>query len=279
MGLHEEAVRLALDCSVQLAQARIQQAREGASPASEELHRRLWTIVVRHVLDSPQDTSVKVAQALQLVQESGVLTVEHVLPSLPDATEIDEVKAAIEDSLQRSTRAIETLRDKMKTLTLGADKIGQEIRALRSRYAIVGADQRCALSGEPVLGRPMFVFSTGNVYNADALTQFVVPHLPFQQQARVSELQSSIKQTERALDAARSTASSAQEDDTPAEEPAGKRIERLAATLQALQAEFDEIIAADDPLCGDMIISTLQSNFGAAQGESPWCSTDWGLHA
>lgn len=278
MGLHEEAVRLALDCSVQLAQARIEQAREGAAPASEELLRRLWTIVVRHVLESPQDTSTKVAQALQLVQQSGVLTVEHVLPSLPDATEIDEVKAAIEASLQRSTRAIETLRDKMKTLTLGADKIGQEIRALRSRYAIVAADQRCALSGALVLGKPMFVFSTGNVYNADALTQFVVPHLPYQQQARVSELQSSIKTTERALDDARATDAASQEQDGSAE-PTGKRVERLAATLQVLQAEFDEIIAADDPLCGDVVISTLQHNFGAAKGESPWCSMDWSVQA
>ncbi len=269
-------MRLALDCSVELAQARINQAREGAAPVNDETLRRLWTIVVRHVLDSPRDTSEKVAQALQLVKESGVLTVEHVLPSLPDSTEIDEVKAAIEDSLQRSTRAIETLRDKMKTLTLGADKIGQEIRALRSRYAIVNADQRCALSGVPVLGRPMFVFSTGNVYNADALTQFVVPHLPFQQQATVSELQSSIKQTERALDAARAAASQPSEEEGQ-EEPAGKRVERLAATLQALQAEFDEIIAADDPLCGDVIIGTLDCEFGAAKGESPWCSTDWSV--
>ena len=132
----------------------------------------------------------------------------------------------------------------------------------------------------PVLDGAMYVFPTGNVYHADVLTQFVVPHLPATMQAAVSELQSSISKTRRALDQARSQALAPEQTQTDSgsdAEPAAKRVERLAASVQTLQAEFDELIAGDDPLCGEVAIATIDRPFGAAPGEGSWCNLDWSL--
>lgn len=280
MGLHEEAVRLALSVSVDLAVQCVQPVKAlEASTESRILLRRLYRLIVLHVLSQGGGSRESVAEAIRLVHDSKVLSVEDILPILPGTTKIDEVKGAIEASLARSTQTIEGLRDGMKVLTGNADKIGEAIRELRARYAVVSSDQRCVLSGVPVLGSPMYVFPTGNVYRADALAQFVVPHLPAKTRKQLHGLQGSISQTQARLSSARAAmerrgAGAAVEAD---EEPAAKRVERLAAELQGMQAELDELVAGDDPLCGELVIDTIDTPFGKAPGEELWCRLDWQL--
>jgi len=119
----------------------------------------------------------------------------------------------------------------MNDLTESAQVIRSETEALAHKPMRVTADQRCALSGKPLLaeGAPYYVFSSGFAYLADALTDFVAPHLSEEQQARLDALAA-----------------------------------KLGASLGAderdlLEAEVDGLVAAECPLTGSLMIESVDA--------------------
>jgi len=100
MGLYEEAVELALRVDVDL-------AKENASkPRDEEVVKRLWLMIARHVIQETTSPPASVKDALLLLSECPHLKIEDILPFFPDFVMIDDFKPEICKSLQEYSEKI-----------------------------------------------------------------------------------------------------------------------------------------------------------------------------
>ncbi|CAN0058467.1 unnamed protein product, partial [Phaeothamnion confervicola] len=144
MGLHTEAVQLALRTDVALAKANADR------PADPELRRRLWLMVARHTVEQ---RGGDVKDALAVLQECGsdLLRIEDVLPFFPDFAVIDAFKAEICASLEGYNGRIEGLRREMDEYAASAGAIQEEIAGLRRRSMYLSSSQTCELCGAGVL--------------------------------------------------------------------------------------------------------------------------------
>lgn len=61
----------------------------------------------------------------------------------------------------------------MDDLTLSADRIRADVKALRNRFGFVNIGQKCDLSGQPVLSGPFYIFPCTHVFLVDALVRHV----------------------------------------------------------------------------------------------------------
>merc|ERR1711884_421955 len=97
MHLFEEAVKLALEIDqskdYSLARNIAQQVEnrdfvEDGSATKEEKKKKLWMMIARHIINEKEDTQA----ALKIVADSEHLSIEDILPILPDITQIGEFK-------------------------------------------------------------------------------------------------------------------------------------------------------------------------------------------
>src|SRR5690606_16686925 len=103
--------------------------------------------------------------------------IEDILPYFPDFLTIDHFKEAICKSLEEYNGTIETLRADMKMATDSAADIRDEIRALRNRYMIVNADDKCILCGFPVFAEHFYAFHCGHLFHQKCLANEVLDYL------------------------------------------------------------------------------------------------------
>jgi len=218
MELYEEAVQLALQVDVELAKTNADRPKEA------EVRKRLWLVIAKHTIESQSDTQ----QAMHILKECPLLKIEDILPFFRDFVTIDDFKTKIVESLEEYDAKIDKLKAQMDEHTQSAKGIHKEIEQLQERKFTVPSSEVCALSGRPILSGPFYVFPSNYAYLADELTGHVLPHLEAKKQARVEELQVWLTST-----------------DTP------------AADRLVYQAEFDNLIAAECPLTGNIMIESI----------------------
>jgi hypothetical protein len=122
------------------------------------------------------------------------------------------------------------------------DNLRDEIRRLKSHRMRMRPDARCSFTNKLVLnaGEPFYVFPSGFVVLASALTAEVYPYLNKKQQERVQQL-------ERILS-------------SPIDSSGGK-----AERVEVLQAELDGLIAAECPLTGHVMIESIDREFDGCE--------------
>ena len=202
--------------------------------------KRLWLMIAKTAAAEGSDRGDidVVSKVVSVLKDCGpdVLSIEDVLPFLPDFAQIDQIKDEICEALTPYSSKIEGFLKEMNQCDKACDGLRAEISRLRTHRMEMKSDARCAFTNKLVLqsGEPFYVFPSGYVFLESALKKEVMPHLNQKQKLRVEELQRKLGQK-----------------DTSA----------LDGTRDDLQAELDGLIAAECPLTGSIMVNSIDAPF------------------
>ncbi|EDV25490.1 uncharacterized protein TRIADDRAFT_55631 [Trichoplax adhaerens] len=230
MGLFDEAVELALkEVSVDLAKNNAQIPED-----DEELKRRLWLLIARHVIEEKND----IKQAMDFLKDCDLLKIEDILPFFPDFVTIDHFKDAICSSLQEYNKHIESLRQEMQEATESAKSLREDIQAMKNSYRIISVQETCTICSFNIMSRAFYLFPCGHMFHTDCLIAEVEPHLNDRQRSRLRELQKKLGTSYTTeLQAAEST------------------------LRDSCKDELDELVASECLYCGELMISLIDQPF------------------
>nr|XP_039247799.1 vacuolar protein sorting-associated protein 18 homolog [Styela clava] len=239
MTLYEEAVSLALKVDVDLAKSIAN--RPELEEEDEELRKKLWMLIARHVVQEKKD----IKRAMQFLQESGdLLKIEDILPFFPDFVTIDHFKDALCESLDEYNKHIKQLKDEMNESTDSAHAIRADIQETRNHHLVVGGSDKCALCNGILLSRGFYGFPCSHSFHSDCLWKTVTPYLTPDKQVRADEMQ-------RELNALNQ--SSSIQDQSGAKDSKRRR--------QEIVFELDELIATECAYCGEIAINSIDELF------------------
>jgi vacuolar protein sorting-associated protein 18 len=235
-GMRSQAVELALKVDPSLARKLAQESIE------LEERKRLWLMIAKTAAsDGTSSGKDVVSRVVSVLKDCGpdVLSIEDVLPFLPDFAQIDQIKDEICEALTSYSSKIEGYLREMNECDQACSSIREEIAQLRKHHMHVKADARCAFTKKHVLsaGEPFYAFPSGYVVLASALKEEVIPCLDEKQRSRVEELEKLIL--------------------------AGGR----EVPIQSLQAELDGILAAECPLTGSIMVESIDRPFSLDDSE------------
>jgi hypothetical protein len=151
----------------------------------------------------------------------------------PDFAQIDQIKEEICDSLTAYSSKIEGFLKEMSDCDQICESLRGEIGRLRDHQMRMKADARCAITNKVVIGagEPFYVFPSGYVILASALTKEVLPYLNKKQHDRVMELEGLLKSGNHAIN------------------------------REEVQAELDGLIAGECPLTGSVMVESIDRDF------------------
>lgn len=180
-----------------------------------------------------------------------ILSIEDVLPFLPDFAQIDQFKDEICDALASYSSKIEHYLKEMNDCDQACDALREELSRLRTVGTQVRADARCAFTNKPILhvGEPFYAFPSGYVVLETALKKEVIPHLNEKQLGRLKFIENELASVHNRAQASSRRARSPYEvakDDYDTEE---------------LQVELDGLIAAECPLTGSIMVDSIDKGF------------------
>jgi hypothetical protein len=230
-GMRQQAVELALKVDPALAR----QLARGSVGKDER--KRLWLMIAKSAASDGSSRGGKdvVSRVVAVLKDCGpdVLSIEDVLPFLPDFAQIDQIKDEICEALTSYSSKIETYLNEMNECDQLCASVREEIGRLRNHNMRVKADARCAFTNKLVLGagEPFYAFPSGYVVLASALEKEVLPCLDEKQRARVAELKSLLKNR---------SGLESQHD---------------------LQSELDGLLAAECPLTGSTMVESIDQGF------------------
>ena len=112
------------------------------------------------------------------------------------------------------------------------------------------------------MSKPFYVFSCGHRFHADRLAEAVLPHLQPSRQKKLHELQSQLEVLSRETDTSSLDSKSALPSklDLVTIHHQHNVSVKFNATSQ-VQAEIDDLIAAECPFCGDIMIRNIDKPF------------------
>jgi hypothetical protein len=181
-----------------------------------------------------------VSRVVSVLKDCGpdVLSIEDVLPFLPDFAQIDQIKDEICEALTSYASRIEGYLREMSDRDRSCDELRSELARLKNHRMRIKADAKCALSNKPVLsaGEPFYAFPSGYVVLSSALKLDVLPFLTEKQRGRVTEL----------------------------EEHLAKSAGESASVRSLLQSELDGLLAAECPLTGSVMVESIDKPFDDA---------------
>ncbi|KAJ7548955.1 hypothetical protein O6H91_07G034600 [Diphasiastrum complanatum] len=267
MGMHEEAVALALWVDPELAKIEADKVEDDI-----DLRKKLWLMIAKHVIQ--QEKGIKgenIRKAIAFLKETdGLLKIEDILPFFPDFTLIDDFKDAICSSLEDYNRQIEELKLEMNDATRGADNIRRDISALSQRYAIIGRDEECGVCGRKILAlgtvrgshgsatgyasfmAPFYIFPCEHTFHADCLVGYVTKHVDQGERDLIMELKNKLKVLVNEMSKVTTKASN-NHNEVPADGG--------SSPLEQIRAQLDDVVAGECPFCGELMIREIAQPF------------------
>ena len=240
-GMRQQAVELALKVDPALAR---ELARESVDT---DERKRLWLMIARNAAAGGDNRGGRdvVAKVVSVLKDCGpdVLSIEDVLPFLPDFAQIDQIKDEICDALTSYSSKIESFLKEMNECDQTCDALREEIRRLSSHRMLMHAEARCAFSNKLVLdaGEPFYVFPSGYVILESPLKKEVMPYLNEKQRARVAEIENLLNDLRKDTNVIES--------------------EDRETQIEALQSELDGLVAAECPLTGVIMVNSIDRGF------------------
>lgn len=158
LQLWQPAVQLALTFDVALAE---QTAANDAIAST--VRRQLWLLIAEHRIrrSAAADT---VGEALHVLAKcGGLLRIEDVLAFFDDFDRIDQLRAAIIDTLRTSCDAVQRLRDEMTDAAGAAELVRGELQAFRQRSVRIAADAKCAVCRCMLMEAAFLAFQCGHM--------------------------------------------------------------------------------------------------------------------
>lgn len=211
-----------------------------------------WLLIARNAAansSSSKDGKDVVARVVMVLKDCGpdVLSIEDVLPFLPDFAQIDQFKDEICDALTAYSSKIEHYLKEMNDCDQACDALREEVKSLKtSGTTRVRTDARCALTNKPILGQSLYAFPSGYVVLESALKRDVIPYLNEKQAARVNVLEKELEKLRKARDSRGQTSYEIVNNDYEIDE---------------LQVELDGLIAAECPLTGSVMVDSIDRGF------------------
>ncbi|BHF61244.1 Vacuolar protein sorting-associated protein 18 like protein [Sparganum proliferum] len=223
LGLYERAVEEAL------AKNNVDLAKEIVNSETLEVdtQRALWLRIARHVISDKSNLQ----EATALLRESSLLSLEDVFPLFPDFVTIDQFKEIICESLDAYSSQIEQLKAEMRATVDSTNEIRAQLADLKSHFEIIPENARCTHCLHALALRTFYVFPCGHFFHTDCLMNLVRPHLDPQDNLRLAELYT--------------------------------MTEADSSAIQQFRAQFDELVAKDCVLCGQVAIEDTDSLFFA----------------
>lgn len=212
----------------------------------EELKKKLWLKIARHVVQEEKD----VKKAMVCLSSCNLLKIEDILPFFPDFVTIDHFKEAICSSLQAYNQHIEELKQEMEDATLSAKRIREDMQEMRNKYSSVDPQDKCTSCDFPLLNRPFYLFLCGHMFHYDCLMQIVFPSLPAYKQIKLEDLQ---KKLGAAAQPSKSCSHAKDEDSTS--------LGKGQPSREQIKADIDDIVAAECPYCGELMIRSVDKAF------------------
>ena len=120
---------------------------------------------------------------------------------------------------------------------------------------------RCVLCSDLLLSKPFYVFSCGHRFHSDCLAEAVLPHLQPSRQKKLHELQSQLEVL------ARETGQDTSSLDSRSALPSKLDLvniyyqRKVFYSISQVQAEMDDLIAAECLFCGDIMIRNIDKPF------------------
>lgn len=249
----------------------------------------------------------RVQQTLRVVDESGLLSVDDVLPVLESFDTIAAVQERVVESLQRHfacvdrpfvagsrhvgvrralTRTpllmllllthvprmsshVQDLRSEITDLAMSSERLRAQVDAQKARLGVVHETQRCDLTGQRLVSHPFHFFPCGHAFLSGALRREMVEHLsPTQRKllaAKDAEVRRLRKRNPRRTQLAMH------------DEKRRLEIEERRRQLVGLEREIDDLIAADCPLCGQVVIDSISQPFISDAEREGGALAQWGV--
>ena len=110
---------------------------------------------------------------MAFLESTDLLKIEDILPFFPDFVVIDDFKEEICTALEGYSAHIDVLKAEMDDTTKNAEAIKQDIKALRNRFIVIDAGERCTVCGLPLLSRQFYVFPCQHTFHANCLIGLV----------------------------------------------------------------------------------------------------------
>ncbi|BFZ53937.1 tethering complex subunit [Savitreella phatthalungensis] len=234
--------------------------------------------------------------AIELSKETDVLRVEDLLPSFTDETPLDELKEEICAALERYANQIRQLQTEMDYSSRATETLEKAMTALDRRFAVIHTHELCYHCDEPLIGKDtkFYVFPCQHVFHSECLVQLALRDSSASQRRRIAQLQlrarppvsrtkspapstqqkSGNTQTAPPIAVSRTsslamarvpssaTGSSSTKDHGSSgrgqgQGPLGAGGAEVPIEEAKAREALDEIIAADCPLCGERMISSI----------------------
>lgn len=278
MGMHEEAVALALQVDPELAKAEADKVED-----DPDLQKKLWLMVAKHVIQQEKGVEREnIRKAIAFLKETdGLLKIEDILPFFPDFALIDDFKEAICVSLEDYNKQIEQLKQEMNDATRGADNIRRDISALTQRFAIIDRDEKCGVCGLSILASgslqtrgyssvmaPFYVFPCEHSFHAECLIMHVIKQADKNERDRILDLQRRLAVVVNSGTTTKGKLLTVQDEDASLD-PTN------ASPLDQLRAQLDEAVAGECPYCGELMISEISKPF--ISSEETEVSLSWDI--
>jgi hypothetical protein len=235
MGMQKEAVSLALKVDPVL-------ARELAKGAHGTEKKRLWLMIAKSAATGTGDAVARVIAELR--ESNNSLSIEDVLPFLPDFATIDEFKDEICSALQGYSDTVAKYKEELAEADLVCEGLEEEIGWLEKQEVKVGEEDRCAISGKSLEG-DVYAFRSGFVVRVEEMRRVVWEVLDEKQRERVEWLEAELKSAE--VD--RWDGGNGGGD--------GEEGEAKRERVLELRKELDGLIAAECPCTGDLMIESV----------------------
>jgi hypothetical protein len=261
-GMRQRAVELAIKVDPALAKELAGECISG------EEKKRLWLMIARNAAEEEEGSTEQeiVSKVLAVLNECGsdVLSIEDVLPFLPDLAQIDQFKDEICEALTSYSSKIEDYLKEMNECDQTCSALREEIRRLNDYSTMMKGDARCALTRKFLVQEkePFYVFPSGFCYLEGALKEEVMPYLNDVQRNRVNAIKEELK-------------------DVKVKTNGGDSWDRsnidFATEAENLQAELDGLIAAECPLTGTVMVESIDRCFIDSKEDERYINFDMEL--
>eukprot|EP01038_Epipyxis_sp_PR26KG_P012525 gene12525-16800_t len=203
--------------------------------ADYQVKKKLWLVIAKNAIE---EEGVDMSKPIQLIKESaGILTIDDLLPHLPDFTEIDLFKEEICQTLEQVGSKISNLKSQMDELAESANSTVTELENMKNKaYSVSSQYQKCEHCSEVLFGKQFYLFPCSHGFHSHCLLKKVSQHLDSGSLNTIYSIQ----------DMLRGLSGRVKDSDN-----------RARAQQEALQTELDGYIAADCPLCGYMMINSI----------------------
>mmetsp|Transcript_14754 Transcript_14754/g.17176 ORF Transcript_14754/g.17176 Transcript_14754/m.17176 type:complete len:1477 (+) Transcript_14754:97-4527(+) len=255
-GMRQRAVELAIKVDPVLAK---ELARDSVD---RDEKKRLWLMIARNAAVEGESSGGQdiVSNVLSVLTECGpgVLSIEDVLPFLPDVAQIDQFKDEICDALTSYSSKIQEYLKEMNECDQTCNALREEIRRLSDYSTAMYSEATCAFTGRVVAeeNEPFYVFPSGFVVMESALKNEVVPYLNEKQQSRIQSIEGEIIEISEMNKKAQNN--SLNHD----------------GRMELLQAELNGLIAAECPLTGSAMVDSIDRCFEDSKEDELYIAFD-----